>query len=304
MKLKTILGLSDTDEQEQAVPEFCLPKCRIGLEYEWENTGKYKHDPLAPGEGLGNSPHKQSILDIARYFDAHLDGSLRDHGQEFTFKEGYRGSKILRALSAMDSGSRALGFTGSYRTSLHVHVDMQDTNFPEDVELFGAVYCITETFLYQFVGNSRNVSNYCVPWYKHPQQFESFLRTLRKNFSPDGTSNFALLSSLQQGKGNKYSGLNCFSIGDFGTVEFRQAPVTLQKDKIILWLNLLMRIKEWVVNHPMSLIKFVDHCNTKPVDWLLHDIFQSHYSDVVRLSRHLEADFWNGMETLYQYVAV
>lgn len=306
MKVRNLLGLNEDLEQEQPTPAFCLPRCRIGLEYEWENTKKFPHGE-EPGEVpvvADKTPARQSILDVHKYFNAHVDHSLREGGMEFTFKTGYSGSKVLRSIEVMDDCSRALNFTGSYRTSLHVHVDMQDVNFPQDVELFGAVYSVVEPFLYQFVGSGRNVCNYCVPWYKHPQQFENFLNTVRANFSSDGTKNSYLVGALRNGKGNKYSGLNCFSLGDFGTVEFRHAPVTMQKDKIITWINLPMRIKQWVVNHPMTIAKFVDFCNSKPADWLLHDIFQSHYSDVVRLSRNIDADSWNGMETLYQYAAV
>lgn len=303
MKVRNMLGLGEAVEQEQPVPDFCLPRCRIGLEYEWENTTKFINEDaphIPPTVAVG-----VEIAGVNKYFNAHIDHSLRVGGMEFTFKEGYSGSRLLRAVKAMGSCSRALGFTGSYRTSLHCHVDMQDTNFPQDVELLGAVYCVVEPFLYQFVGNMRNVCNYCIPWYKHPQQFEYFLGTIRKTYSPDAINhNTRMVGALKNGKGSKYSGLNCFSLGDFGTVEYRQAPVTMQEDRIILWINLVMRIKEWVVNHPMDLPKFVDYCNHRDPSWFIHDVFQSHYQDVVRLSRNLNSDYWNGLETLYQYVVV
>lgn len=307
MKVRTLIGVEESMEQEQAVPELCLPRCKIGMEYEWESTSRYPYKPDEEEDGMGpKGVAKQvpSIEDVRKYFSVHVDNSLRFQGMEFTFKGGYSGSKILRSVRAMDACSRALGFTGSYRTSLHVHIDMQDTNFPEDVEQFGAIYCVVEPFLYQFVGAARNVCNYCIPWYKHPQQFENFLSTIRRTFAADGSMNSRVVQNLRSGKGNKYSGLNCFSLGDFGTVEFRQAPVTMSEAKILMWINLIMRIKEWVVTHPMTLPKVVDYCNAKGADWLIHDVFQSHYPDAVRLSRNLDADYWNGMETLYQYVSV
>jgi len=251
----------------------------------------------APPECSAYPAHIQSV---ARYFDWHVDGSLRKNGIEFTFRQGYSGSKILGAVDAMDDCSRALGFTGTYRTSLHCHIDMQDTNFPQDVEQLGAIYCLVEPFLYQFVGNNRNISNYCIPWYKHPQHFENFRDTL-KTYHKDGKP--SVLPYLQNHQGDKYAGLNCFAIGNFGTVEFRQAPVTLQRDKIITWINLIMRLKEWVRNHPMTPQKVLETCNGTRPHVLLQEVFQSHYPDAVRLSRNVEADVWSGLETLYQYVA-
>lgn len=294
MKVRNLLGTAELLEQEQPVPDFCLPKCSIGLEYEWEGAKKWPE-----GEDIQNGEALDVVKDVVKYFNCHVDGSLRGEGMEFNFKGPFSGSKILRATNAMDECSRSLGFTGSYRTSLHVHVDMCDTAFPQDVEQFGAVYCVVEPFLYQFVGNSRNTSNYCIPWYKHPQHFENFRDTIKRNHTE---GSMAVVPHLKAHKGDKYAGLNCFAIGQFGTVEFRQAPVNMQKSKILIWINLLMRIKQWTVKNPMTPVGVLDLASRRGTQFL-QEVFQANYPDAVRLSRNVEADTWSGLETLYQYVA-
>lgn len=305
MKVRNLIGSTEDIEQEQSVPELCLPRNAIGIEYEWENAAD--RFPVGmdgppgllgklhiPGEKLG------MIQEVQKYFDAHIDGSLRQKGLEFTFKGPYVGSRIIRAIDSMDACARALEFTGSYRTSLHIHLDMRDRTFPDDVVQFGAVYCLVESFLYQFVGHQRSFCNYCIPWHKHPQQFENFLTILRTHH----VSNSAhVVQAMKHGKGNKYSGLNCFAIGDFGTVEFRHAPVTLQRDQIIQWINIIMRIKKWCNEHPMTPSSFVEYIASRTATSVLAEIFEAQYHDVTKRSRNLDADYWNGTETLYQFVS-
>lgn len=304
MKVRNLLGLTEEVEQEQPVPELVLPRNAIGLEYEWERTGAYVQIP--EGSVLSqyvqeSSPTYPFIYDVTKYFNVHIDHSLRKEGKEFTFKGPYRGSKILRAVTAMDNCSRALNFEGTYRTSLHVHLDMSDLTFPDDIIQFGGVYSVVEAYLYQFVGHNRFASNYCVPWYKHPQHYEAFLLCVQRYHKP-GTQN--ILPSLKNGKSNKYAGLNCFSLGDFGTVEFRQAPVTMASTRIITWINIIMHLKQWTLQNPMNMRSLIRHVTQTRPEVFLTDVFKSHFYDVVRLSKNLEADYWNGIETLYQYAAI
>lgn len=301
MKVRKLLGISEGDDNEQPVPDFCLPRTAVGLEYEWENIGKFPTNPSQIEQIRNNScPVTPVVGEVIKYFDQVPDHSLRLNGMEFKFRGGYRGSKILRAIEAMEQGARVFGFEGSYRTSLHVHLDMHDLDFPRDIELFGGLYCIVEPFLYQFVGNNRHACNYCVPWNYHPQHFETFLRTIRENHK-EGTS--VVMGYIRNGKANKYAGLNCYSLGDYGTVEFRQAPVTFQSPKIISWINLLMRLKQWVIEHPIRIDTLVALADSAGAVSFLEDVFRQQTPEVLRYSKNVESDFWRGMQTLYQYAA-
>lgn len=305
MKVREILGQQELIEKEQPTPLLCLAKCRIGLEYEWENTYSWRRafDEI-PSDQLPE--HIRRVMD---YFTTHADGSLREQGCEWVFKGPYSGTKVVNAVRAMGEMSRILRFTGSYRTSLHVHLDMQDMQFPEDPTRLGALYCIAEPFLYSFVGNQRDSCNYCVPWYNHSQHFDVYLKSV-------GDSNASRLVAKKQAsatifaqqfkqlKQHKYSGFNFFSLGDFGTVEFRQAPVTMQDDKILTWINLLMRMKKWVMDNHVSPEEIIVKASKLGPERFLQEVFESNYYDLVRGTRDVHSHFKLGLATLYQYAAL
>jgi hypothetical protein len=297
MKIRQILGQPELSQMpEQASPQFCLPKCRIGLEYEVENSLKYRHD-------RENQP--LAARNLQTYFTSHNDGSLRDNGVEFVFHGPYYGTKILDATAAMEEAFRVFEFKGSYRTSMHVHMDMQDMNFPGDVEKLGGIYCVVEPFLYRFVGSNRDQCNYSLPWYVHSTPYEAYFQTINKYDLTDSrhTGSYGVAHGLRAQKGNKYSGLNFFSLGDFGTVEFRHAPVTMQRDKILTWINILMRIKKWVSEKPKAPEALITYAQKMGPELLLQEVFEEQSKDVTRMSKDVVSDFQLGLATLYQYVA-
>lgn len=247
-------------------------------------------------EGVPHPPH---IANVQAYFNIHSDGSLRNHGSEFTFKSGYSGTKILAAMTAMDECARIMKFEGSYRTSMHAHLNMHDVTFPQDVFAIGAVYCLAEPFLYDFVGNDRDCCNYCVPWYAHPGHFEQYFKTIK------GSKAIGLANAFKNSKTYKYSGLNFFSLGDFGTVEFRQAPVTMQKAKIVTWINLIMRLKKWVLEHPgVTGEALIYRAQNLGAEAFLRELFQEDYREAVKMTRDLTSAFKLGMTTLYYFVSI
>lgn len=297
MKVREILGLIDERLPEQPTPKLILPKCRIGMEYEWENTQDY---PIKGPTQTGDPDRYKVITESRKYFQVHNDGSLRQNGNEFVFIGPYYGTKVTDSIDIMDELARVLDFTGSYRTSLHVHLDMQDVSFPKDIERFGGIYSLVEPFLYKFVGNNRDCSNYCVPWYAHPQHFETYFGVIKRYFH---AGDAGIAYALKQAKQTKYAGLNFFSLGDFGTVEFRQAPVTMQKDKILAWVNIIMRLKKWVVEKQYTPEELITHANKMGPQLLLQEVFEEQYRDVTRMSRDILQDFHIGLATLYQFVA-
>jgi len=285
MKVKQLIGQSERVEKEQNCPEFCLPKCYIGLEYEWENSSKIMYP--------------NSFL---QYYSVKSDGSLREGGREFVFKGPLSGTLLLNAINAMDELARAGKFTSSYRTSLHCHMDMCETFYPDDIILLGMLYCITEPFVYRYIGNGRDGCNYCIPWYSHPQHYQVFLECVAQGKNFDSSTNGAQLKNSKQ---FKYSGLNFFSLGDFGTIEWRHAPVNMQRDKIIQWINIIMRHKKFVMEHknvvPDWLITYAQRRG--PLDFLI-EVFDQQTKPLLVNTSKLTEDFELGLSTAYHYLSV
>lgn len=310
MKVKNLLKMTAREEREQSTPLLCLPKTYIGLEYEWESTGSFpfnSHHP--PGD------YRRPIAEaIHAYFSFHPDGSLRDGGMEFTFKEPYSGTRILSALDAMDAAARAYAFTASYRTSLHCHLDMSELNYPRDAHRFGCLYALVEPLLYRFVGNGRDGCNYCIPWYANSWHYINYAKILRpykeamKAPAPAAIGGvdlgIRLGSELNTHRAyHKYAGLNMMSLGQFGTVEFRQAPVNMPKDKILLWINIIMRLKKYVVENtwePGELLQTMKSFGSKD---FIYRIFDSEAPALLRGTKTLDADLKNGSLTLFHFLS-
>jgi Putative amidoligase enzyme len=296
MKVARILGKLPQEEQEQNTPTFVLPKCLIGLEYEYENTARWcGHHGQLPKDAIEQ--------DVQTYFTQHVDHSLRKAGCEFVFRGPYAGTKVENAIQAMDALARAQGYEGSYRTSLHVHLDVQQLDIPEQITLFGLVYSICEPLLYKFVGNNREDCNYCIPWYLNPQHYQRFLGDLKVYRGREHLNAESLGSAFKRDKAFKYSGLNFFSLGDFGTVEFRQAPVTMQAPKIITWINLLMHIKKFVLTQrSTSSLDVYETAIRRGAEGFYLMVFEQHFKEVTKYTKNIYIDFQKGLNTAQNYL--
>jgi len=290
LKVRDILGLPPDPPAAVDTPLLCLPKCKVGMEYEWENVQNFS---FLGTDALGT--------EFRNYFTCHADGSLRGSSAEYVFRKPFMGSHVINAIDVMDQVAKAKGFQGSYRTSLHVHLDMLDTEFPETVERLGAVYCLVEPALYDFIGDERSLCNYCVPWYIHPQHIEQYFRSMSvfKMF-PEAPTKVA--RSLKEAKQYKYAGLNFFSLGDYGTIEFRHASVDMPKNKIVKWVNLLMRLKKWAVTHTLSVRDIIEEAQKKgPFDFT-KEVFEEDYADIMP-GLDPYGNFKLGLATLYLFAS-
>lgn len=285
--VRDLLGLPPDPPPPEDTPLLCLPKCKIGMEYEWEEVSKFS---------------VAESSELLHYFTTHNDGSLRGAAMEYVFRKPFTGSLIINAIDAMDRAAKKFQFKGSYRTSLHVHLDMQDTVFPETVERLGAVYCLVEPALYDFVGAERDECNYCVPWYVHPQHIEVYFKALGVlDAFPDAPSRVA--RTLKESKQYKYAGLNFFSLGDFGTVEFRHAPVDMPKQKIILWVNLLQRLKKWSVESTLTPREIIEEASKKGPVQFQQEVFGKDYNELMFSNKDLYGNFKRGLSTLYLFAS-
>jgi len=138
------------------------------------------------------------------------EGSLRNGGFEIVFRKPLPYPDALRALS------QALplldGAKSTFRAAVHTHFNVQDFTREQYVKLCIA-YALVEPYIYSVVGNGRDESVFCVPWYKS----SSSVRSLMKAYSSCDTG----LWSSAINSFPKYSGLNLSATGKYGSVEFR-----------------------------------------------------------------------------------
>lgn len=277
-----LFGKTPKIARERPSSRFVLPDGLIGLEYEFEGVTKFTW------EGAWGQM-------ISPYFGGHNDGSLRDNGVEFVLREPLFGESLLAAVEAMDTVSRALRFKASYRTSMHVHLDMERATYPDQILSTAILYALAEPFLYKWVGQARDLCNYCLPWYRHDQHFNLFLKGVREL---EGGSGSQVTSKLKALKEYKYSGLNFFSLGDYGTLEFRQCPVGLEATRVIEWINLIQSMKKYALERPKeSYANFLNTAYTKGAVALLQDVFGPHFRTLTRYTARPDEAYQLGLKT-------
>lgn len=232
MKLASVFGHNDTSRFLEPLNEFPLPKCKIGLEWEWENGTELR----------------QKVAGLARngYLSIHDDGSLRDQGVEIvTVGDGLYGRDLMEAIKIMAWTAREcriLTPVCNYRTGFHVHLDIRDL---EETELHNILilYCLLEKPIFNFVGKDRWRSNFCVPWFRSDAQF-----TMLKQIELAGQFSREVVNSI----GNRiktlqrYSALNCQAIAKLGTLEFRHMENHIDEieTKQVEFIKIIMKLKK------------------------------------------------------------
>ena len=207
-----------------------LPRCHIGLEWEFEN-GPWLRKAIM--EDKSNT-----------YFQLHEDGSLRDAPVEVTTAgDGLFGEDLSTAIDLLDKHIKALTYPPvcNYRTGFHVHLDIRDM---EEKELHNLIilYCFLEKPIFNFVGLDRWKSNFCVPWFRSDTQFDVLKMIENVDTGSQGLRDAAAISIKSL---SRYSALNCQSIAKFGTLEFRHMQNDLAeiKTRQVEFIKLIMHLK-------------------------------------------------------------
>lgn len=181
----------------------------IGIEVEVENA------------------HVAALANLNKVWTMVADGSLRNNGLEF----------ITKPIPAKD-GPLALEYLLKHylnqeccfspRTSVHVHLNVQDLTRAQAMDYI-LLYAVYEKLFYKYAGRGRMKNIYCVP-----------------------LSDCDLLTYLCE-KGetrdrnwSKYTGLNTLPILSYGTIEFRHMHGTFDVAKLSVWINLIVKLKEYI----------------------------------------------------------
>lgn len=158
------------------------------------------------------------------------DHSLKDNGFEFITKP----IKVMYVETELYKLKEYLAdYKISSRCSVHVHLNVRDLTFSELYKLL-ALYMVFERSLYRVSGDRWN-NNFCVP-------ITFFTEQLKK------TINYYEETNCFKEHWYKYTGLNLAPIfgGEstkIGTIEFRHMEGTMDIDKILLWINLIVSLK-------------------------------------------------------------
>lgn len=289
---------------------FKLPKNYVGIEVELENIpniNNYLHKITRKNDDHWPTrlPNLEEIHDQRigllnfgnKLWYVGTDGSLRNNGVEFISKKIFGKdiriaiNDLLQFLNTYYVGVNFPDQKSTYisdRTSIHIHVDIRDFSFDEFLH-FICNYLVFEDFLFQFAEPQRKHNNYCIPWKVAPFTYKNLCAVFALKNKKDREQLF--LGQLT--KFYKYSALNLLSLAKFGTVEFRHYPGTLDLNRILDWINILLSLKANSYNKGPNL--FPETFSQVSATTYATNIFDHYYTTIQQGYPTLEEDMYSGM---------
>lgn len=188
---------------------------------------------------------------ISDYWKVVADGSLKNNGHEFVFNQPLGGEDAVTALSELQDFIMDNGYQPdiSERTSVHVHIDIRDLNL-EQYKNFIGLYLVFETSLFHYCGKGRDGNCFSVPWSKLDSTVFAFA---------DARTNGKMYNMIGNLERNKYTSINLGSTGRFGSIEFRGHGGEWRKEKLLIWINLLLSLKKYILYNEINWDELLPH---------------------------------------------
>ena len=167
------------------------------------------------------------------------DGSLRGENLEYVLRKPIPIGRVKDAIIDLkqeldDAGSECIF---SFRTSVHVHVNVQNLNFNEYLTLI-YTYLLLEEPLMTFCGKERKGNRFCL----RLQDAEGILQTLTYMFRNGEGS----LRNIGE-EAVRYAAINLYATRKFGSLEFRGMRGNMDVDVLDIWTRALVAIREFAV---------------------------------------------------------
>lgn len=205
-----------------------LPDWMVGLELEIENwnpdvTRTFGGFTFTDDGSLRASDDGIGIEAISRPVQAkHVEKLLAAFFRKFDIKEG--------------------NYTERCSTHVHVNVDVLTYQQLSSVCL---LYQTVESLLFNFVGGDRENNIFCVPW----NQCSLSYRIVSK------IENIERGDEIPFRRWQKYSALNLIPVHNQGTIEFRHMVGTCNVEKLMQWINLILCMVKYSIEHSLAEIK-------------------------------------------------
>jgi len=181
--------------------------------------------------GIEVEVERTNVVDIVpEYWHTKSDGSLRNGGTEFV-SSPIKARYVPYALEQLLGRSLSKDCSFTMRTSVHIHLDVQ-TLTKDQVLALTMLYSLFEPAFYKFCGRGRHKNIYCVPI--------------------NDTTTPVSLTQNPLGKWDKYTGYNMRTLTNYGTVEFRHMPGTYDLNKLVSWVDIVTKFRDYVTTRPIK----------------------------------------------------
>lgn len=163
-------------------------------------------------------------------FKAHRDGSLRGEALEYVFRQPYSYEDTLKKLKVFEKSFKNARVDMSYRTSVHVHVNVNALNKAQLCTFLYLSY-LFETALVNYCGPTRIGNRFCLRIIDAVDK----VRELEAAFVTRGFQ-------VHNEDAGKYSAINLACTPKYGSVEFRSMRGTVSAEEIGNWVSLLNQL--------------------------------------------------------------
>lgn len=171
------------------------------------------------------------------YWKIEADGSLRNGGKEYVLKKPMELSSVVKAIAELNKKADEAGtkFNFSFRTSTHVHLNVQHNTYLELLNIIYTYYLL-EAPLINYCGESRKRNRFCLA----VEDAEGCVTYIEKLFKGDETE----IAQIPPDK-IRYSALNLEAIMKYGSIEFRSMRGTVDQKEIKTWIEFILAIREY-----------------------------------------------------------
>lgn len=246
-------------------------------------------------------------------WDVHTEGSLRGRdGRSVTPGENEVDTPreyVTHGVVSINDLPSALSHLCAYlkrgktvvrltpRASTHIHVNMTNDTFQTYLN-FICLFTIAEPILLRICGPQRNGNLFCLPSYE----------------SGDLPAYFSKLSGVMSAwpaydhlratwpKRGKYASLNVDPIVNFGSVEVRSFPNSVDPDEILSWANILVKLRGLARDLDTEGLQHVlDKSYHEPM-WFVSQVFSLNNIFTVCAPTHPTELVYYGAEQAYELV--
>lgn len=210
----------------------------IGLEIETETKS---HESYPPGF-LVADPNGRNLWTAPslKYWDVHVDGSLRDFGLEYVLKQPLKFKKeIPDALEEFrDKTSKVKFIKDSITTSVHVHLNVLNESF-KTLGNFLTLYTLFENLLIRYSGPDRLSNLFCLPICDAEDTYKNIISMMNN-------AQMKAYKSMMLAEANvKYAALNLGAFNTYGSVEIRSFRGETDTKAIQNWISILYAMMEY-----------------------------------------------------------
>lgn len=255
--------------------------------------------PLPEAYGIEIEAEGKNMVEVgSQFWKTENDGSLRGHypdrSAEFVLRKPIHANQVDVALDELIGIQKEAGaeFDFSFRTSVHIHVNVQEMT-EEQVMNMIYTYLLIEEPMMNYCGRARKGNRFCL----RVVDADNIIDILKQGFT-DG------IHRLMEMDVNalRYSSMNVGALSKYGSLEFRGMRGNMDKEILTKWITALGNLKAYALSKktPMDILE--EFQNSKPEDFLqmlMGDLYEDF--KYPRMVREIQRSFSLAIDLPYSY---